>query len=107
MYIFTLYRTSVIILPPLLLHTHIHSIVKLCRKGVLQTKREAFFEKTFFRFFFRWIAADVCRKRVPEFSCLKVERSISSGFEVSFEDFQQFFAAGPKSSRWMVGVKQF
>ena len=30
----------------------------------------------------RWRAADVCRKRVPDFSCLKVERSVSSRFEV-------------------------
>ena len=52
-------------------------------------------------------AADVCRKRVPDFSCLKVERSVSSRFEVSFGDFQQFFTAGPKSSRGLVGVKQF
>ena len=42
---------------------------------------------------------DVCRKRVPDFSSLKVERSVSSRFEVSFGDFQQFFTAGPKSSR--------
>ena len=41
MYVFTLYRTSVIILTPFPLHPHIHSVVKLCRKGVLQTKREA------------------------------------------------------------------
>ena len=54
----------------------------------------------------RWRAADVCRKRVPDFSCLKVERSVSSRFEVSFADFQQFFTAGPKSSRGLVGVKQ-
>ena len=70
MYIFTLYRTSVIILTPLLLHPHIHSTVKLCRKGVLQTKREAFFEKMYFQIFLergeRWKAADVCRKRVPD-----------------------------------------
>ena len=55
----------------------------------------------------RWRAADVCRKRVPDFSCLKGERSVSSRFEVSFGDFQQFFAAGPKSSGGLVGVKQF
>ena len=35
MYKFALYRTSVIILTPPPLHTHIHSIVRLCRKGVL------------------------------------------------------------------------
>ena len=50
---------------------------------------------------------DVCRKRVPDFSCLIVEKSVSSRFEVSFGDFQQFFAAGPKSSRRLVGVKRF
>ena len=55
----------------------------------------------------RWRAADVCRKRVPDFSFLKVERFVSSRFEVSFGHFQQFFAAGPKSSRGLVGVKQF
>ena len=55
----------------------------------------------------RWRAADICRKRVPDFSCLKVERSVSSRSEVSFGDFQQFFTAGPKSSRGLVGVKQF
>ena len=33
---------------------------------------------------------DVCRKRVPDFSCLKVERSVSSRFEVTFRDFQVF-----------------
>ena len=38
----------------------------------------------------RWRAADVCRKRVPDFSCLKMERSVSSRFEVSFGDFQVF-----------------
>ena len=78
MYIFTLYRTSVIILTLLLLHPHIHSTVKLCRKGVLQTKREAFFKKMCFQIFLergeRWRAGDVCWKRVPDFSCLKVER---------------------------------
>ena len=52
----------------------------------------------------RWRAADVCRKRVPDFGCLKVERSVSSRFEVSSGEF---FAAGPKSSRGLVGVKQF
>ena len=46
-----------------------------------------------------------CRKRVPDFSCLKVERSVSSRFEVSFGDFQQFSTAGPKSLRGLVGVK--
>ena len=50
----------------------------------------------------RWRAADVCRKRVPDFSCLKVEKSVSSRFEVSLGDFQQFFTAGPKSSRGLV-----
>ena len=50
---------------------------------------------------------DVCRKRVPDFSCLKVERSVSSRSEVSLGDFQQFFTAGPKSSRRLVSVKQF
>ena len=35
-----------------------------------------------------------------------MERSVSSRFEVSFGDFQQIFAAGPKSSRGLVGVKQ-
>ena len=83
MYIFTLYRTSVIILTPLLLHTHIHTTVKLCRKGVLQTKREAFFKKMCFEIFLkrgeRWRAADVCRKRVPDFSCLNMERSVLAG----------------------------
>ena len=54
-----------------------------------------------------WRAADVCRKRVPDFSCLKVKSSVSSRFEVSSGDFQQFFTAGPKSSRGLVGVKQF
>ena len=111
MYKFTLYRTSVIILTPPPLHPHIHSIVKLCSKGVSQTKREAFFKKMCFQIFLergeRWRAADVCRKRVPDFSCLKVERSVSSRFEVSFGDSQQFFIAGPKSSRGLVGVKQF
>ena len=110
MYIFTLYRISVIILTPPPLHTHIHSIVKLCRKGVLQTKREAFFKKMCFQIFLergeRWRAVDVCRKRVPDFSRLKVERSVSIRFKVSFGDFQQF-AAGPKSLRGLVGVKQF
>ena len=51
--------------------------------------------------------ADSCRKRVPDFSCLKLERSVSSRFEVSFGDFQQFFTTGPKSSGGLVGVKQF
>ena len=55
----------------------------------------------------RWRAADVCRKRVPDFSCLIMERSVFSRLDVSFGDFQQFFAAGPKSSRGLVGVKQF
>ena len=32
--------------PPL--HPHIYSIVRLCRKGALQTKREAFFKKMCF-----------------------------------------------------------
>ena len=35
----------------------------------------------------RWRAADVCRKRVPDFSSLKVERSVSSSFDVSFGTF--------------------
>ena len=77
----------------------------------LQTKREAFFKKRCFQILLQrgegWRAADVCRKRVPDFSCLKVERSVSSRFEVSLGDFEQFFAAGPKSSRGLVGVKQF
>ena len=68
MYKFALHRTSVIILTPPPLHTHSHSIVKLCRKGVSQTKREAFFKKMCFQFFLergeRWRDADVCRKGV-------------------------------------------
>ena len=76
--------------PPL----HPHSIVKLCRKGALQTKREVFFENMCFQTFLergeRWRAADICRKRVLDFSCLKVERSVSSNFEVSFGNYQQF-----------------
>ena len=40
-------------------------------------------------------------------SCLKMERSVSSRIEVSFGDYQQFFPAGPKSLRGLVGVKQF
>ena len=79
MYIFTLYRTSVIILTPLPLHPHIHSTVKLCRKYVLQTKREAFFKKMCFQIFLErgeiWRAADVCRKRVPDFSCSSISHS--------------------------------
>ena len=63
-----------------------------------------------FKFFLkrgeRWRAANVCRKRVPDFSCLKVERSVSSRSDVSFGDFQQFFAAGQKSSRGLVGVNR-
>ena len=92
MYVFTLHRTSVIILTPPPLHPHIHSTVKLCRKGVSQTKREAFFEKMRFQIFLergeRWRSADVCSKRVLDFSCLKAEISVSSRFEVSFGDFQ-------------------
>ena len=70
-----------------------------------------FFKKLCFEIFLergvRWRAADVCQKRIPDFSCLKVKRSVSSRFEVSFGDFQQFFTAGPKSLRGLVGVKQF
>ena len=70
-----------------------------------------FFKKMCFQIFLeggeRWRAADICRKRVPDFSCLTVERSVSSRFEVSFGDFQQFFTAGLKSSRGLVSVKQF
>ena len=51
MYKFTLYGTSVIILSPPPLHPHIHSIVKLSRKGASQTKREAFFKKMCFQIF--------------------------------------------------------
>ena len=51
MYKFTLYMTSIIILTPPPLHTNIHSIVKLCRRGVSQTKREAFFKKMCFQIF--------------------------------------------------------
>ena len=93
MYIFTLYRTLVIILTPLLLHTHIHSTVKLCRKGVLQAKREAFFKKMGFQIFLereeRWRAADICKKRVPDFSCLKVEKAFFSRFKLSFGEVQR------------------
>ena len=83
MYIFTLYRMSVIILTPLPLHTHIHSIVRLCRKA----KRKVFFRDLFSGF--SWKRREMkncglCRKRVPDFSRLKVERPVSSWFEVSF-----------------------
>ena len=65
----------------------------------------------FFRFFLKEERdrelRNFCRKRVPDFSCLKVERAVSSRFEVSLGHFQQFFAAGPKSSGELVGVKQF
>ena len=91
---FRLCNTSVIILTPPPLHTHIHSIVKLCRKGVSQTKREVFFKKMCFEIFLerggRWRIADVCRKRVSHFSGLKVERSVSSRFKVSFGDCEVF-----------------
>ena len=77
-----------------------------------KTREKRSLERCVFRSLFfetgeRWRAADVCRKRVPDFSCLDVERSVSSRFEVSFADFQRFFTAGPKSSRGLVGVKQF
>ena len=48
-----------------------------------------------------------CRKRVPDFSCSRVERSVSSRVKVSCGDFQQFFTAGSNRSRQLVGVKQF
>ena len=74
-------------------------------------QREAFVKKMCFQIVLergeRCRAADSCRKRVPDFSCLKVERSVSSRFDISFGDFQQFFTAGLKSSRGLVGVKQF
>ena len=38
-----------IILTPPSLHPHIRSAVKLCRKGALQTKREAFFKQMGFQ----------------------------------------------------------
>ena len=99
----------ILTLPPL--HPHIYSVAKLCRKGALQTEREVFFKKMWFQIFLegggRWRVADGCRKRVPDFSCLKLERSISSKFKVSFRGFKLFFTAGLKSSRGLVGVKQF
>ena len=59
----------------------------------LQTKREAFFKKRCFQILLQrgegWRAVDVCRKRVPDFSCVKVERSVSSRYEVSFGDFEK------------------
>ena len=48
--------------------------------------------------------ADSFRKRVSDLSCLKMKGSVSSRFKVSCEDFGQFFIAGPKSSRGLVGV---
>ena len=36
---------------------------------------------------------------------VKMERSVSSRFKVSVEDFERFFVAGPKGSRGLVGVK--
>ena len=67
MYRFTLYRTSVIILTTPPLHPHIHSIVKLCRKGVSQTKREAFFKKMYFQIFLergeRWRAIAIVKAK--------------------------------------------
>ena len=101
-------------------HPHIHSTVKLCRKGVSQTNRESFsfsFLKMRFHIFLkrgeRWRAADVCRKRVPDFSRLKVERSVSSRFEVSFGDFLLskvviaiFFSKTSNISRLFYGFTQ-
>ena len=68
----------------------------------------------------RWRVADSCRKRVQDFSCLKVERSVSSRFKVSLGDFffsfffflsffflLFFFTDGPKISRVSVDLKQF
>ena len=55
----------------------------------------------------RWRVADFCGKRFPNCTCLKLERSVSSRFKVSFGDFQQIFAAGSKNSRGLGGVKQF
>ena len=37
-----------------------------------------------------WRVADFCRKRVPNLSCLKVERFVSSRFEVSLGDLTVF-----------------
>ena len=48
--------------------------------------------------------ADSFRKRVSDLSYLKMKGSVSSRFKVSFEDFGQFFIAGPKSPRGLVAV---
>ena len=62
----------------------IHSTVKLCRKGILQTKREAFFKKMCFQIFSergeRWRAADVCRKRTLN-TPIKRKSSSSNGMK--------------------------
>ena len=67
--------------PPFL---SIHSTVKLCRKGILQTKREAFFKKMCFQIFLerreRWRAADVCRKRTLN-TPIKRKSSSSKGMK--------------------------
>ena len=59
-------------------------------KLFLQIKREAFLKMMCFQMFLergeRRRVADVCKKRVPDFSCLKVERSVSSRFKVNFGD---------------------
>ena len=108
MYKFTLYRTSVIILTPPPLHPHSHSI--LAEKVFYKPREKRSLKRCVFRFFLKEERDGELRTfvgRVPDFSCLKVEISVSSRFEVSLGDFQQFFAAGPKSSRGLVGVKQF
>ena len=66
---------------------HIHSVLKLCRKDALQTKRvQSILD---FRFFLKEERQlQTCRKnlRVPDLSCLILERSVSSRFKVTFGD---------------------
>ena len=68
------------------------------QKRCLTNQERSVLWKVFFFFFQiyinrgeRWRVADGCRKSVPDFSCLKVERSVSSRCKASFGDFQQFF----------------
>ena len=89
----------------------VHLIINLSilvEKVFYKPTQKRSLKRCVFRFFLKEErVADGCRKRVPHFSCLKVERSVSSRFKVSFGDCEQFFTAGPKNSRALVGVKQF
>ena len=88
------------------IHRNSKQKTETCKSG-----RVVFFEQICFQIFLEgrqgWRVTERRSEGVPDLRGLKTERPVACRFKICFWNFKKFFVAGPKSARWLVGVKQF